>query len=141
MGAGGGVKSNDAHEIAKDLSALAAKEITFTAPVDSVISLNRSIDAADAFPATFTLPIDTSIPLSGKVTGLSSQGQPIQFDVSGQSLPLKGEVTLDLAKAAAGKQITIRKDIPVQVEMTAKVSVGDLYGKELQAIIDKLNKS
>jgi ACT domain-containing protein len=129
----------EAKDIASDLRALKEKDITVTAPVTATAKIDKTIPASDIFPATFYLPLDFKLPIETKLNAIDPNGRPIQFTVN-DSVTVKANIPIDTTSTMAQDLLTIKQDIPVNMELTTNITIGSAYGKELDSIIGKLEK-
>lgn len=130
---------SEAREIANDLRAMKEKDITLTAPVRTTASVDKTIPASDIFPPTFYLPLDFRLPIDTELTALDPTGRPIMFTVN-ESVTVKANIPIDTTSVMAQNLLTIKQDIPVDMEFTTSVKVGNACGDELDDIIEKLER-
>jgi hypothetical protein len=125
--------------IAKDLESLQNKEITASTPVQTTIMLNRSYPIKDLFPDTFDIPLEFPIPIDTQLVGVGAGGQPVSFRVQ-ESVPIKVKIPINSAEAFGNNSIRIEKELPVQATFTSSIRIRATYGKDLNSIIDRLEK-
>ncbi|MCX8194665.1 MAG: hypothetical protein N3G22_00965 [Candidatus Micrarchaeota archaeon] len=123
-------------EIAQQLRELQNKDIMLGAPVETRLYLDQVYPAKDMFPETFNVTIDFAIPIEGQLVGLGTTGQPVYIKVKDE-LPVKSTIPLS-NKVFGNTTIRIAKEFPVEARFSSVVKVRSAYGKELNAIIDKL---
>lgn len=101
--------------------------------------LNRSYPIKDLFPDTFEIPLEFPIPIDTQLVGVGAGGQPVSFRVQ-ESVPIKVKIPIKSAEAFGNNTIRIEKELPVQATFTSSIRIRATYGKDLNSIIDRLEK-
>ena len=124
--------------IAGDLKTLQDRNMVLSAPVSTTIYLNKSYPIKDLFPPQFDIPLQFEIPINTTLVGISSNGQPVQFQIQ-ESVPINVTIPISSAEAFGTSEIQIQKELPVETQFTSSISVKAAYGQDLNKIIDQLN--
>ncbi len=128
----------DVAAIALDLERLSERNIVAEAPVDASIFIDKTIPLSEAV-SDRDIPVDILVPLTGPVYGTSQSLGPIRIDLN-ESIPVR--ITLPLRSSAFSQaSVVIKREIPVRTFVSARVSIGGVYGEELRSIIGKLRNA
>ncbi|MFH0927532.1 MAG: hypothetical protein V1822_03040 [Candidatus Micrarchaeota archaeon] len=125
--------------ISADLRTIQQKEIVLTSPLKASVLVDQSFPASDIFPDTFNLYVDDTIPLDSQITARSNTGQIVVFNVA-DDLHVKSQIPIDSNKSLAGVNVRINREIPIDTQFSATLKVNAVYGKELNDIIERLDK-
>lgn len=125
--------------ISDDLRSLQNRDITLAAPVSTTVSLDEEYPTREMFPETFNLVADFEIPLDTQLIAVSGTGQTVSFRVQ-ESVPVKATIPISSYKAFGNSTVRIKKDLPVDTKFSSVVKVRAAYGKEMSAIIEKLDR-
>lgn len=124
--------------IAEQLREIQQKDITMTSPLKTTAYVDEAIPISEIFPKNFALPINADIRIDQEVNAQSTSGQIVPLRINA-TIPIRTSVGLDPAKESTTK-ILIKKEIPIDTQFSATLRVQALYGKELNSIIDTLEK-
>jgi len=123
-------------DIAESLRQIQQKDITMTMPLKTTAYVDEAIPVADVFPKSFALPIDAKITINQEVNSQTTSGQIVPLRINA-TIPIKASIGLDPVKGSESK-ILIKKEIPIDTQFSVTLRVQAMYGKELNAIIDKM---
>ncbi len=137
-GIGGGNVKAELAGISADLKAMQVKDMVLSAPIRTTVSIDEEIPLNEVFPPTFRIPITFNLKLPEKVTAVSTTGQVSEFKF-GQTVPISQDVFID-TKSSAGVGVKIQKEIPIDTNVQASIKVKDVYGSELEDIIERLDR-
>ncbi len=138
-GGGTGLSSQDMQEIAQSLRELKEKEVTLTAPISGTVPLDATLPASELFPDTYSMPVDIELPVGAEVTAIMPDGRPVTLTIEDQVIPISDEIELDFSSATSGREVQVQKDLTVSGgELSATLTLGDVYGEGLDALIEKL---
>jgi hypothetical protein len=130
---------DDLRAIASDLREIQQKEIVLTSPLKAKVVVDESFPITDILPENFKLYINEEVPVDSQLVGRSSTGQIVTFNVV-DKLPIKAEVPIDTKRSLAGVDVNINKEIPIDTQFSVTMKVNAVYGKELNDIINRLEK-
>lgn len=123
--------------IASDLRSLQQRDITMTAPVQTTVVLNSTYPLAEMFPSTFTIPLQFDLPIDTQLLAIGPNGEPFSAHVQ-DTVPITVSVPISSAQAFGNSTLTLNKELPVNVQFTSSVKIGDTYKAELDGVISKV---
>jgi hypothetical protein len=127
-------------KMAESLRSIQSSDISFSVPIKTTVSVDRSIPFSEMFPPGFSVPLQFSVPIKGNVVAVAPDSNTIVSYYIDDEIPVNISVPIDTATAFAGKSIRINKDIPIESRFTVPVNIKAAYGSELNDIIDSLDK-
>ena len=125
--------------IAGDLRDIQNKEITLTSPLRTTVYIEKTFPIADILPDSFSVPITFSMPIDTTVTAQSNTGQLVPLHIK-DTLNVHASVPVDVNKTYEGVKVSINKEIPIDTRFSATLKVSAVYGKELNDLIDRVEK-
>ena len=137
-----GLDANDRaalKDIASDLRAIQNKEITLSSPLRTTVFIEKTFPIADILPDSFDLPVTMDIPIDTTLTAQSNTGQIVPLHVN-DNFKVNTSVPIDVAKTYENVKISINKEIPIETRFSATLKVSAVYGKELNDMIEKIDK-
>lgn len=125
--------------IAQDLRAIKDRSVGVQAPVQGSAKVNQNVLLRDILPPTITVPITANIPIQKRVMASSPTMGTVYIDLN-ETVPVNFNLTLILGENLGQNAIVINKELNVDMQMESKVKTSDLYGTELDDVINRLEK-
>lgn len=129
----------DLREMADDLRAIQQKDITLSSPLKATAYVEQSFPASDIFPSKFDMPLEGQIVLDQRIEAHTANGNVVPLFLN-STIPLSFTVPVESNKSLSSVRLTIKKEVPIDTRLSATMKVQAVYGKELNGIIDKLEK-
>ena len=130
---------SDLKAISADFEGIKNKDVQVSIPIKATVSLKKDIQIGELLPGQIEIPLAFSVPVSGSVTGISQQGQPLSFSFNNQSLPVKTSVFANVSVQDNQQSVlTINEQIPVDTTIQTTIKTNVLYQNEMQDLSNRL---
>ncbi|VVC03855.1 Uncharacterised protein [Candidatus Burarchaeum australiense] len=136
-----GMMKEQIRGVAASLKDFRAREVSLNVPLNGKVILNKDLPLSNIFPpnlratGTLTIPFKTTIiarnPSSGTIYEI-----PLDQNVSVDFV-----APLNFSKTGAGQSLSINEQIPVTNQVTLRITARDVWGPDLDAIINSLESA
>jgi len=133
-----GRMKGEMHGVAEDLKVFKAKEASIRAPLEGIVTLKREVPLSGVFPSTLRGSGTLTVPFKTTLVGRSAAtGAIFEINVD-QEVSIDFTAPLNFSETGQGQSLLIDEQIPLGNEVDIEITARDVWGPELDSIIDRL---
>ncbi|MDO8339333.1 MAG: hypothetical protein Q7T16_01610 [Candidatus Burarchaeum sp.] len=127
--------------MANDLKIFRSKEISVMAPLSGNVVLKKELPLSGIFPPTLRATGTLILPIKTTLRAYSPTGGTIYEIPINQNVSIDFVAPLDFSKTGVGQSLIIDDQVPVGNYVNIKITARDVWGRDLDAIINRLEQA